>query len=89
MSLSMKDAFIKAKQEIEDLTDNQIKDIRLEEANKIRDSWNIGISYLTSSINAHNQKISAFTQPYERVYKEIHVDSSGNVTSIKMFKNDK
>lgn len=96
---SMKEAFLNTKRALVEIFGEEVMDIRLEEVDlsSSQDYWEIVVSFLypqknpptVTALGALAALSDPFNRKYERIYKKVIVQKeNGEVTSIKIFKNE-
>lgn len=91
MSLSFKEIFNAAKEEISDLYNVEDSDFRLEqiEFNQKDEIWDIVVSYLIPNKNSNPSLLFPNGMPFERIFKKLRINTKKEVEGIYIFDNKK
>ncbi|WP_321296742.1 hypothetical protein [Marinifilum fragile] len=91
--MTLKELFDIAKLQLQDLTDLDTPDFRLEQAEMLKegDIWEIVVSYLVKDTNKNTIPSAALTSEhhFQRVYKRLRIDNDKNVVGFYMYDSRK
>ncbi|NOU59024.1 hypothetical protein [Marinifilum caeruleilacunae] len=91
--MTLKELFDIAKTQLEELTDLQTPDFRLEQAELLKEEelWEIVVSYLVEDTNKNTIPSAALTSEhhFHRIFKKIRIDKDKNVVGFYMYDSRK